>query len=148
MQIILTEDIRHLGNAGEVVTVKDGYGRNYLIPRDLAVHADPKNLKQLDHERRLLTARRERQRKSAFEAAGTLDGVTLTFHVQTGEDDKMFGSVTSHDVHAKLTELGHVVDRRLLGMDQTLRSVGAYLVPVYLHGDIEAQLVVWVLPTE
>ncbi len=148
MQIILKEDIRHLGNAGDVLTVKDGYARNFLIPRDLAVYADPKNLKRLDHERRLLMARRERQHKAAKEVAGVLDGVRLTFHVQTGEDDKMFGSVTSHDLQTRLAELGHDVERHLLGMEQPLRSVGAYLLPVYLHSDVEARLVVWVLPSE
>lgn len=148
MQIILKDDIRTLGNAGEVVTVKDGYARNYLIPRDLAVRADPKNLKRLDHERRVLMAQRERRRKAAQSIAATLDGTRLTFHVQTGEDDKMFGSVTSHDVETKLTELGHVVDRRRMGMDQAFHSVGVYTLDVFLHSDVRAQVIVWVLPTE
>lgn len=148
MQIILKEDIRHLGDAGDVVHVKDGYARNFLIPRDLAVFADPKNLKQLEHERRLLVAKRERQRRGALDLAGSMDQVRLAFHVQTGEDDKMFGSVTSHDVQTQLTELGHTVDRRLIGMPHALRSVGVYRVPVYLHSDVEAVLVVWVLPAE
>ena len=148
MQIILKEDVRTLGNAGEVVTVKDGYARTYLIPRDLAVHADPKNLKRLEHERRVLMAQRVRRRKAAESVAATLDGTRLTFHVQTGEDDKMFGSVTSHDVETQLTELGHVVDRRRMGMEQPFHSVGVYTLNVFLHSDVQARVTVWVLPTE
>lgn len=148
MQIILKEDIRHLGEAGDVVVVKDGYARNYLIPRDLAVRADTSNMKQLEHERRMLRARRARQHKAAQGIASEIDGLVLTFHVQTGEEDKMFGSVTSHDVERRLSELGHTVERRLLGMDQALHSVGVYEVPLFLHSDVEARLRLWVLPAE
>lgn len=148
MKIILKEDIRHLGQAGDTVEVKDGYARNYLIPRDLAVRADRSNLKQLEHERRMLVARRERQRKLAEQRAGTLDGLTLTFHVQTGDEDKMFGSITSHDVERQLKEAGHDVERRLLAMDRAFHSVGVYLVPVYLHSEVQARVKVWVLPAE
>ena len=148
MHIILKEDIRHLGNAGEVVSVKDGYARNYLIPRDLAVRADTSNLRRLEHERRLLIARREKLHKTAEQNATSVDGAVLTFAVQTGEDDKMFGSVTSHDVETKLAEAGYTVERRLLGMDQPFRSVGVYRLPIFFHSDVQAQIRVWVLPTE
>jgi len=147
MKIILKEDVRHLGRAGDVIDVKDGYARNYLIPRQIAAHADTANMKRLDHERRMLLAHREKQRKEALKTVDAIDGVTLVFEVQTGEYDKMFGSITTHDIERKLEEMGKSVERRLLGLDSPIRSVGGYRVPVHLLSDVQAQLRVWVLPT-
>lgn len=144
MQVILKEDVPHLGNMGDVVTVKPGYGRNYLIPRGLAVLATHGNKKQLEHELRIIHARREALRADAEALGGTIDGLSITLARQVGDDDRLFGSVTNRDVEAALAALGHEVDRRRIIVKDPIKSLGIYKVDVKLHADVTSSVLVWV----
>lgn len=144
MDVILTEDVPHLGNMGDLVTVKAGYGRNYLIPRGLAVLATRGNKRELAHTMRQIEARRERLRAGAEEVARGLDGLAITIAKQVGEEDRLFGSVTNRDIEASLAALGHEVDRRRIIVKEPIKSLGIYAVPVKLHADVTAEVKVWV----
>lgn len=144
MQVILKEDVPNLGNMGDVVTVKPGYGRNYLIPRGYAVLADSGNARELAHLVRQIEAKRERLRASAEQKAGKVDGVSLTITRQSADDDRLFGSVTNRDIEALLAAHGIEVDRRRIILKEPIKQLGIYLVPVKLHADVEANVKVWV----
>jgi len=144
MQVILKEDVPHLGNMGDVVTVKPGYGRNYLIPRGLAVLATHGNKKQLEHELRIIHQRREALRADAETLGNQIDGLSITLARQVGEDDRLFGSVTNRDVEAALSALGHDVDRRRIILKEPIKTLGIYKVDVKLHADVTSGVLVWV----
>lgn len=144
MQVILKEDVPHLGNMGDVVTVKPGYGRNYLIPRGLAVLATHGNKKQLEHELRIIHQRREALRADAETLGNQIDGLSITLARQVGEDDRLFGSVTNRDVEAALSALGHEVDRRRIILKEPIKTLGIYKVDVKLHADVTSGVLVWV----
>jgi large subunit ribosomal protein L9 len=145
MQVILREDISNLGRTGEVVTVKDGYGRNYLIPRGLAVLATPRNVKRLDHEQRVIEQRDIKRQKSAEATKEQLEALSLTIAKHTGEEDKLFGSVTTRDIADALKEEGHDVDRRLIQLEQPIKALGVYTVPLKLGREVTAELKLWVV---
>lgn len=145
MQVILREDITNLGRTGEVVTVKDGYGRNYLIPRGLAVLATPRNVKRLGHEQRVIEQRDIKRQKSAEATKEQLEALSLTIAKHTGEEDKLFGSVTTRDIADALKEEGHDVDRRLIQLEQPIKALGVYTVPVKLGREVTAELKLWVV---
>lgn len=144
MQVILTEDVPHLGNMGDVVTVKPGYGRNYLIPRGLAVQATPGNRAQMEHTIRRIEERRARLRIAASELGSKLEGLSITIARQSGEDDRLFGSVTNRDIEAALAALGHEIDKRRIMLKDAIRALGIYEVPVKLHADVTSNVKVWV----
>jgi large subunit ribosomal protein L9 len=142
MQVILTEDVPKLGNAGDVVRVRDGYARNYLLPRGMAMLATEGRVRELEHKKRVI---QERQRKAlaSFEQLGRqISGVALEFDMLTREEGKLYGSVTNADVAAKLAELGFEVDRRKIDLPDPLRQVGEYDVPVRLHRDVVVRVAV------
>lgn len=144
MQIILVEDVPHLGHIGDLVTVKPGYGRNYLIPRGLAVLATPGNRKQLDHTLRVLDEKRRRLRADAESVASKLHELSITLPRQSGDDDRLFGSVTNRDLETELKVQGHEVDRRRIMLKEPIKTLGIYEVPIRLHADVTATLRVWV----
>ncbi len=145
MQLILTQDVQDLGGAGELVTVKDGYGSNYLIPQGMAVLATPRNRTRLEHEKKAVEARIVRRRKSAAELAGKLSGTSVTLTRLVGDDDKIFGSVTTKDIAEALEDDGIRVDRRQIILDAPLKALGVYEVDIKLHRDVRAQIKVWVV---
>lgn len=144
MQVILTEDVPNLGNMGDLVTVKPGYGRNYLIPRGLAVQATAGNKAQLDHTLRRIEERRAKLRVAAEAQGQQLAGLSITIARQAGDDDRLFGSVTNRDIEAALAALGHVIDRRRIILKDAIRALGIYKVPVKLHADVTSEVNVWV----
>jgi large subunit ribosomal protein L9 len=144
MQIILTEDVPNLGNMGDLVTVKPGYGRNYLIPRGLAVQATPGNKAQLAHTLRRIEERRIKLRAAAEDLGKQLTGLSITIARQSGDDDRLFGSVTNRDIEAALAALGHEIDRRRIMLKEPIRALGIYKVPVKLHSDVTSDVNVWV----
>ena len=144
MKVILKEDVPNLGNMGDTVTVKPGYGRNYLIPRGLALLADTGNAKELAHVVRQIEAKREALRASAQDVSSRLDGLSITLTKQAGDEDKLYGSVTNRDVHAALAAQGFDVDRRRIIVKDPIKTLGIYAVPVKLHADVEAEVKVWV----
>ena len=145
MKLILREDVENLGKIGEIVEVAGGYGRNYLLPRGLAVQASTKNLKEQEHQKKLIQARTDRQKKDAQEMAGSLDSVSCTISRKTGEDEKLYGSVTSRDIEEALREEGVSIDRKRILLEEPLKKLGVYTVPVKLHADVTGNIKVWVV---
>ena len=145
MKLILREDVESLGKIGEIVEVAGGYGRNYLLPRGLAVKASTKNLKEQEHQKKLIQARMDRQKKDAQEMAGSLNSVSCTVARKTGEDEKLYGSVTSRDIEEALREEGVSIDRKRILLEEPLKKLGVYTVPVKLHADVTGNIKVWVV---
>ncbi len=145
MEIILRQDVTDLGRAGEIVSVRDGYGRNYLIPRGLAYAATPGNKARVVSEAKRRGELLVQQKSDAEGMATQLADVDLTFTVNAGEGDKLFGSITSADIAAKLAELGHQVDKRIIDLPEPIKMIGVYKVPVRLHADVRPELRVWVV---
>jgi large subunit ribosomal protein L9 len=146
MKVILREDVEKLGKAGDVVKVADGYGRNYLIPRRLAVPADIRNLKALEHERRVIEARARKARKSAEALAEQLSAMSLVIPAKAGEEGKLFGSVTSRDVAEALERAGALVDRKTVQLVDPIKQVGDYRVKIRLAAGIAPEISVSVVP--
>jgi large subunit ribosomal protein L9 len=145
MQLILTQDVEDLGKAGDLVTVKSGFGRNYLLPRRLAVSATARNKSELDHAKQVIATQVARQASEAGELANRLKAMTLQFERLVGEDDKLFGSVTSRDITEQLKVAGIDLDHRKLKMDEPIKALGKYEIEVKLHGDVTATLKFWVV---
>lgn len=138
MQVILREELPNLGTIGDVVKVKPGYARNYLLPRGLAVEASVRNLHELEHQKRVIADKRLREQKSAAAVADKLGGVKLEFEVRAGEDGKLFGSVTNQDIHRRLEERGFTIDRRRILLDEPIKSLGSHDVAVHVGPDTRA----------
>lgn len=145
MQVILTSDVPQLGHAGEVVDVKPGFGANYLIPQGMAVLATPRNQRRMAHERRMIEAKIARERQHAQDQARRLDGLSVTLTRLVGEDDRIFGSVTTKDIAEALSDEGVKLDRRQIQLDSPLKALGVYEVDIKLHRDVAAQIKVWVV---
>ena len=136
MEVVLKEDIENLGHMGDVVKVKDGYARNYLLPRGLVVLANKKNLKALEHEQRMIAQRRERLTKEAQGVSAKLAGVSLEFTAKVGEEGRLFGSVTTMDIEKALKDQGFDVERRRIVLDAPIKNVGDYEVPIRLRPEV------------
>lgn len=147
-EIILQKDIENLGEAGEIVDVSAGYARNFLLPRGLAVPATEGNMKRIEQERRRLDRARTRDRDRAEELAEQLADRSLSFAVRAGEEGRLFGSVTSADIVERLGEEGIEVDRKLIRLDEPIKELGVYRVPVELHAEVRPELKVWVVAEE
>lgn len=145
MQVILTQDVENLGKAGEVVSVRPGYGRNYLVPRGFAVTATVRNKNRLEHERAVIARKVEKERAQANELANRINGMTLQFERMVGEDEKLFGSVTSRDIAEQLKKANVEVDHRWIQLEQPVKALGKYEVPVRLAAGIVATLKFWVV---
>jgi large subunit ribosomal protein L9 len=148
MQVILTQDVDNLGKAGELVSVRPGYGRNYLVPNGLAVTATVKNKNRLEHEKALIAKRVEKERANANEVATRINGMTLQFERQVGEDERLFGSVTSRDIAEQLKRANVDIDHRWIQLDSAVKALGKYEVPVRLAAGVIAQLKFWVVGKE
>ncbi len=146
MKIILREDVEKLGKAGEVVKVKDGYGRNYLIPRKLAVLANVRNMKALDHDRRTIETRAKKTRKTAEATAATLSAVSLILPAKAGEEGKLFGAITSRDIAEALGKAGVTVDRKAIQLADPIKQVGDYKVKIRVAADVFPEISVSVVP--
>lgn len=145
MQIILTQYVENLGKAGELVTVRPGYGRNYLVPRGFAVSATVRNKNRLDHEKALIERKITRERATATELAGRINGMTLQFERMVGEDQKLFGSVTSRDIGDQLKKAGIEIDHRWVQLDAPVKALGKYETTVRLAAGVTATLKFWVV---
>jgi large subunit ribosomal protein L9 len=145
MKVILREDVEKLGKAGEVVKVADGYGRNYLIPRQMAVPANVRNLKALEHDRRVIEARAKKNRKAAESLAGKLESVALTIPAKAGEEGKLFGAITSRDIAEALEKAGVPVDRKSVLLPDPIKQLGDYKVKVKAGTDLHPEISVRVV---
>ena len=145
MQVILTQDVDNLGKAGEVVSVRPGYGRNYLVPRGFAVTASASNKAQLEHDKAVIEKRVAKERASANELAGRINGMTLQFERMVGEDEKLFGSVTNRDIADQLKKANLDLDHRWIHLEHPIKALGKYEVPVRLAAGVVATLKFWVV---
>jgi len=136
MKVILRETVSNLGTAGDVVDVKPGYGRNYLLPKKMAVLATTGNIRQIEHEKRVALAQQAKLKASATELAKRLAAVELTIARRVGEQDKLFGSVTAIDIAEQLEPMNLGVERRQIHLEEPIKSIGTFEVPVRLHHDV------------
>lgn len=148
MQVILRERLENLGDAGEIVTVKPGYARNYLIPQGLAFLASDANVKRIERERAQQEKRSAEQLQGARQQAQRFEGLSVTFNARAGEEGKLFGSITSADIAEKLAEQGVEVDRRQIQLEEPIKALGVFSVPIRLHADVRPELKVWVIKEE
>ena len=145
MEIILRQAVENLGKPGDVVTVKNGFARNYLLPRGFAFEATPGNLKRIAQERGRLEAAENERIESATGLAKRLEEVQLTFSARVGEEGKLFGSVTSADIAEQLASQGFSIEKRLIDLHEPIKALGVYRVPVKLHADVKPEIRVWVI---
>jgi len=138
VEVILRDDVPSLGKIGQVVRVKPGYARNYLFPRGLAVEANRKNLHVLDHQKRVIGAKAERERKAAEGVAQKLNGLKVTVQARAGEEGRLFGSVTNLDLERLLADKGFQVDRRRIELAEPIKQLGTYPVVVHVGRDVRA----------
>lgn len=148
MKLILKESISSLGFEGDVITVKHGYGRNYLLPQGKAVPATKENLKIIEENRAALEAKKAAELKKTNEQAQKLDGMEIIIKQLAGEDERLFGSVTSADIHTKLTELDIELDKRQILLGEPLKTLGATKVEIRLGFNVSAEIMVNIVPVK
>jgi large subunit ribosomal protein L9 len=142
MEIILREDVKDLGRAGEVVKVKDGYARNYLLPQGLAYRATDANKQKIVFEATRIAKQRVAEREAAETEASRLAAVTLEFAAKVGEEDKLYGSITAGDIQRKLEDIGVHVDKRKVDLPEPIRALGEFRVGIKLHADVRPEITV------
>ena len=145
MEIILRQAVENLGKPGDVVTVKNGYARNYLLPHGFAYEATPGNLKRIAAERGRLEAAESERRSSAEDLAKRLEEVQLTFSARVGEEEKLFGSVTTADIAHQLEAQGFDIEKKQIDLHEPIKSLGVYKSPVRLHAEVKPEIKVWVI---
>ena len=138
MKVILTERIDSIGQVGDLVNVAPGYARNYLLPKGLAMEASGKNVREIEHKKRLLAQKREMIRQEMLSVAEKLNSVTLSMRRKVSEDDKLYGSVSVTDVAKALEDLGHVVERKAIVLDQPIKQLGEFTVTIRVDAQISA----------
>ena len=148
LEVILRRKVENLGDVGDVVTVKPGFARNYLLPQGLAYAATDQNRRLLEHERSAALAAEERDRSQAQALADKLEGVSITFSMLAGEEGKLYGSVGPRDIAGELSEQGYDVRARHVLLADTIKMLGVYSVPIRLYPEVEASVKVWVVKEE
>ena len=145
MEVILRQAVEKLGHTGDVVSVSNGYGRNYLLPRGVAYLATEGNKRKIEQERQRLESAEEARRGSARELAEKLEQVSLTFSARVGDEGKLFGSVGSGDIAQQLEQQGFHIEKRQIDLHEPIKALGVYRVPVRLHADVKPEVRVWVI---
>ena len=145
MKVVLRQAVDRLGQLGEIIEVKDGYARNYLIPQKIAYPATKGYLKALEEEKKQLTRRQEKELHTAEKLAAELEKVSLTIPVKVGEEDRLFGAVTSQSITDALAEKGFQIDKRKIELGDQIKTLGVYTVDVKLHSNVSAKIKVWVV---
>jgi large subunit ribosomal protein L9 len=145
MEIILTTSIDGLGERGDIVKVKDGYARNYLMPRKLALPATKAMKKVMVEENRLSDIRGDKEKRAMLEMAAKMKDISVTIVVQAGEEDKLYGSVGEYDIARAITEQGYEIDHNMVKLEEHIKLLGVYTVPVQLHKEVEVPVKVWVV---
>ncbi len=150
VKVILRQDMANLGGTGEVVNVRPGYARNYLLPKGFAYEATKANVRQLEEERRREEQKAKRDYLEAGRRAAQLEGVSLTFHAKAGEESKLFGSITTSDIADRLGEqqIDFAIDRRQIDLDEPIKALDVYSVPIRLHTDVRPEIKVWVIKAD
>jgi len=145
VKVILKEDVSNLGKIGDMVAVADGYGRNYLLPRGLAIEASTRNVKILEHQKKVIRARIQKQKSGAEVLAKQLSAVSCTVAKKAGEEDKLFGSVTTKDIEEALKTEGFSIDRKQVLLEEPIKRLGVYPVTIKIHPEVTAEVKVWVV---
>ena len=145
MKVILREDVTHLGAAGTIVNVAPGYARNFLIPRNYAIPATSNNLKAFEHERRVVEGKRVKRRKEAETLKTKIERISCSISKKVGEQDKLFGSVTAQDIEKAFNAEGFTIDKRDILLQEPIKALGVYTVPIRIFEDITANTKVWVV---
>ncbi len=145
VEVILRQAVENLGHPGDVVTVSNGYARNYLLPRGVAFVATEGNKKRITQEKARLEAAENSRREAAQQLADRLGEVSITFAARVGEEGKLFGSVTAGDIAQQLEAQGHHVERRQIDLHEPIKALGVYRVPLRLHADVRPEIKVWVI---
>jgi len=145
MEVILNQDVERLGKAGQIVKVKEGFARNFLIPNGLAVSLTAANLKKLEQEKQKKVLQLDKSRKGAEELSARLASLSLTIPVLTQEEDKLYGSIAAQDVAAALKEEGFEIDKKSIVLDVPIKSLGIYEVPIELHPEVSCKIKIWVV---
>ncbi|MGI8844451.1 MAG: 50S ribosomal protein L9 [Gemmatimonadaceae bacterium] len=145
MEVILRQAVENLGKPGDLVAVKAGYARNYLIPRGFALAANEGNKKRIEQQKTRLEAAENERRGAAQQLADRLEQVSLTFSARVGEEDKLFGSVTAADIAQQLHAQGFEIEKRQVDLHEPIKSLGVYRIPIKLHADVKPEVRVWVI---
>ncbi len=145
MKVLLRQDFDKLGDAGKVVNVKDGYARNFLIPRGIVFEASERNLHVLEQEKKRYAVMKLKEKKAAEAFSAKLDGVSITAAMPVGEDDRIFGSVTNQDIADLLAAKGFEIDKRKIILEEPVKALGIYEIPIKLHSEIESKVKLWVV---
>ncbi|MCM8783580.1 MAG: 50S ribosomal protein L9 [Candidatus Omnitrophica bacterium] len=145
MKIVLRRDIDKLGKFGDIIIVKDGYARNYLIPKGFAFEATESNFKLIEKEKEELNRRKEKEKREAYSLADKIKNSSCTITVEVGEDGKMFGVVTNHDIAKAYEEMGIKLDKRMIELNEPIKEVGIFYVPIKLHSEVSVEAKVWVV---
>ncbi len=147
MKIILKTDVKQLGQMGDLLEVKDGYARNFLLPKNLAALATRRNVKELEHEKRLISDKIRKEKFFAEEEAKKIAALSLTIPAKVGEEGKLFGSVSSKDVADAMSEAGLEIDKRKILLDKPIKEAGTFQIPVKIHRNVSASVKIEVVPT-
>jgi large subunit ribosomal protein L9 len=148
MDVILREDVVNLGAMGDVVKVRPGYGRNFLLPRGMAVVANKNNLRELEHQKRLVEDKRAREKKAAKSVADRIDGLVVEIKVHAGDEDRLYGSVTNMDIEKLLSDQGFAVDRRRIELAEPIKRLGTYRISITVAHDVRATITLKVMQQE
>ncbi len=148
MKVILKEEIKSLGKIGEVVNVADGYARNYLIPKNLAVEANVKNIKSLEHDRKKIEERAKKTKQTAEGLSERLSALTLTLSAKAGEEERLFGSITTMDIAEALKKEGFDIERKKILLDEPIKRLGSYTIGVKIHPDVTSNVTIEVVAEE
>lgn len=148
MKIILKQDVDSMGLEGQIFEVKNGYARNYLIPKGFALEATNQNIKLMDTQKKKIEEKRLKAKEEAEKARSTLSAVVVTIAQKVGEEDRLYGSVTSMDIADHLEKNGIVLDRKRIKLDRPIKTLGEFMVPIRLHPEVTAEIKVVVVPKE
>ena len=148
MEVILKEDVANVGKIGELVRVRDGYARNYLLPRGLVLLANKKNLKTFEHHKKVVADQKQKITREAQSVGQSISTVSLTIRMRVGEEGKLFGSVTNIQIEKALKAQGLIVDRRKIQLEEPIKVAGDYEVPIRMSADLTVPLKVSVIPEE
>ena len=145
MKVILKEDVKNIGSMGQIIDVADGFGRNYLVPRGLAVEANIKNMKSLEHEKKVIQEKAKKIKNQAQDLASRISHATLVIKAKAGEEGKLFGSVTTMDIAEQLKNEGIDIDKKKISIEETIKRLGSYAVKVRIHPEIVSEVNVQVV---
>ncbi|MBM4135779.1 MAG: 50S ribosomal protein L9 [Nitrospira sp.] len=145
MKVILKEDVKNIGKMGDIVNVADGHARNYLVPKGLALEANMKNIKSLEHEKRIIQEKAKKLKNVAQDIAEKITTISLTMKAKAGDEGKLFGSITTKDIAEALKNEGIEVDKKKISLEEPIKRLGSYSVNVKIHPEISTQLTIQVI---